>query len=196
MRFDEIFTFLDCQTGMVQSSEQSRPICQNGEVNGVDVLLAKFSVLASQDWRKTYVVLPMKHDYQEQLKDALVKFRFRENMQPPAIMHAWLYCTDRKIMPLIQRKLILGTVEDVLTAVKASRSRDPRTLLFGMHNLDVMGYRNISDIPKERAALCLRGLFVGVVIVSELHQQDREWVNEAILAGLEIEDNAIWKCQA
>lgn len=184
MRFDQVFTFFDCDSGMVHTAEGSWPLSNPAEMRLLD-RLSGFTEVANKDWARTHILLPTPVS-DNGFTRALERYVFAWNMWPPARDYALIYAGNRKLMQPVCRKFIVGS--GCRNAVEEYRKREPKTLLFGTKNLNVKGYRNVSDVPKDRLILCLKGLFVGVVKAGPVSNQERDLIEAAAIVGLSIEE--------
>lgn len=188
MCFDEAFVFFDVSSGAFHFASG---VCEFavGEAPEWQVLvkrLDEFSAVAKRDWRRTYVILPTGIKTLGRLRAALSHHLFGPNELPPAVIYSDLYAKNRRLMPPLFRKLLLGDGNSVAREVDLLRGAQQRELLYGLHDLEMQGYRNFGGLPFGRLDMCILGLFSSVVLVGELDDRDKRLIEMALLTGLSV----------
>jgi hypothetical protein len=138
-------------------------------------LLARFKSLATRamgDWEHSYVVVPpvAGDPLESRSKAALGQVIASENLLPPVSWHVDIARDNRHVMPLMERVLVIGSRNDVVSSTQSIRAIHPRALLCGQHDLAgqdaPIGYRYIGDVPIQRLLLCVASMFTSVILLN------------------------------
>lgn len=169
MRFDEPYIFVDTHGRVLDGG--AIHLEKTPSIIPWKLRMERYrniALMAQKNWWMIYaMVLPCGAPPEElgQAKAALSACLGAENLHPPAMWYREMRVTNRQLLPMVERRLILGSKENLEMHFPRLRTMAPGQMFCGLHDMDneLMGYRCISDVQLERMVMCIASLFTEVI---------------------------------
>ena len=180
MRFDHSLIFVTEKGELLHASKSPEYVDGYAFTTSWQGVVRNFTAVANiarKDWLHTYVYLQPDRDdpFLESKKVAMGRTIASSNLHAPACWYHEISRSNKQLLPISERKLIIGSEDDVNEEIDELLKLNANAILYGLCALrpGMMRYRNISDVPSERLDLCVNSLFNAVVVLSKSEMNHR-----------------------